>query len=58
MTDTDLKPICGLGDAQQRSRDTLAYRLGASIAEPIALLLIGTLLLLAAWKAAELVGVL
>lgn len=54
MTETTPEQLYGLADAQKRSKDTLAYRLGRSLAQ----LLAAVLLFLAAWKALELVGVL
>lgn len=48
------KPLYGLADAQKRAKGNLSYQLGRSFAQLAAVMIF----ILAAWKVAELVGVL
>lgn len=58
MTETTPEKLYGLADAQKRTRDTPLYKIGRALGELLASVGFLSLVILAGWKAFELVGVL
>lgn len=58
MTENTPEKLYGLADAQKRTRDTPIYKIGRALGELLAPVGFLSLVILAGWKAFELVGVL
>lgn len=58
MTENTPEKLYGLADAQKRTRDTPLYKIGRALGELLASVGSLSLIVLAGWKALELVGVL
>ena len=58
MTETTPEKLYGLADAQKRTRDGPAYKVGRALGEILITFGFLSLVILAGWKAFELVGVL
>lgn len=58
MTETTPDKLYGLADAQKRTRDGPAYKVGRALGEILITFGFLSLVILAGWKAFELVGVL
>ena len=58
MTENTPDKIYGLADAQKRTRDGPIYKVGRALGELLSIVGFLSLVILAGWKALELVGVL